>query len=68
MRSQLTAIIESAHDGYVAFFPKLDIASQESAVADGRENLKEALEFIGVVALLRLSTSSAAFLHRQASY
>ena len=44
MTRQLTAIIEREGDGYVALCPELDIASQGTAVAEARENLKEALE------------------------
>lgn len=41
---QLTAIIEREGDGYVAFCPELDIASQGAGIEDARANLKEALE------------------------
>ena len=41
---QLTAIIERQGDGYVAFCPELDIASQGNSIEQARANLKEALE------------------------
>ena len=41
---QLTAIIEREGDGYVAFCPELDIASQGDTVEEARHNLIEALE------------------------
>ena len=44
MTRQLTAIIEREDDGYVAFCPELDIASQGDSVDSARANLKEALE------------------------
>ncbi len=44
MVKQLTAIIEKEDDGYVALCPEVDVASQGDAVAEARENLKEALE------------------------
>ena len=44
MTRQWTAVIEREGDGYVAFCPELDIASQGATVAEARENLKEALE------------------------
>ena len=44
MQKQLTAIIEREDDGYVAFCPELDIASQGSTIEEARENLREALE------------------------
>lgn len=40
----LTAIIEREGDGYVAFCPELDIASQGESIEEARINLKEALE------------------------
>lgn len=44
MTRQLTAIIEREGDGYVAFCPELDIASQGDTVPQARANLQEALE------------------------
>lgn len=41
---QLTGIIEREGDGYVAFCPEFDIASQGDTVEDARKNLLEALE------------------------
>lgn len=41
---ELTAIIESEADGYVALCPEVDVASQGSTVAEARANLQEALE------------------------
>jgi predicted RNase H-like HicB family nuclease len=40
---QMTAIIEREDDGYVAFSPELDIASQGQSVEEARANLIEAL-------------------------
>ena len=40
----LTAVIEKEGDGYVAFCPELDIASQGESAADAKLNLIEALE------------------------
>ena len=39
-----TAIIEREGDGYVAFCPELDIASQGDTVEQARINLREAVE------------------------
>ena len=44
MTRQWTAIIEREGNGYVAFCPELDIASQGAIMAEARENLQEALE------------------------
>ncbi|MBI5460757.1 MAG: type II toxin-antitoxin system HicB family antitoxin [Gammaproteobacteria bacterium] len=44
MQKQLTAIIEREGDGYVAFCPEVDIASQGDSIEEARENLREALE------------------------
>ncbi len=41
---QFTAIIEREGDGYVAFCPEFDIASQGTSVEEARDNLVEALE------------------------
>jgi predicted RNase H-like HicB family nuclease len=40
---RLTAVIEREQDGYVAFCPELDIASQGGTVEEARANLVEAL-------------------------
>ena len=40
----LTAVIEKEGDGYVAFCPELDIASQGESATDAKQNLIEALE------------------------
>ena len=44
MSKELTAIIESEGDGYVALCPEVDLASQGETVAGARANLQEALE------------------------
>lgn len=44
MTRQFTAIIEREDDGYVAFCPELDIASQGDTIESARANLQEALE------------------------
>ena len=44
MTRQLTAIIEREDNGYVAFCPEVDVASQGATVNEARVNLKEALE------------------------
>lgn len=44
MSKELTAIIESEADGYVALCPEVDVASQGSTVAEARSKLQEALE------------------------
>ena len=44
MNKQLTAIIEREDDGYVAFCPEVDVASQGDTIDEARNNLKEALE------------------------
>jgi predicted RNase H-like HicB family nuclease len=41
---QLTAIIEREGDGYVAFCPDVDVASQGASIDEARRNLVEALE------------------------
>ena len=43
-KHQLTAIIEREGDGYVAFCPEVDIASQGETVEEARANLTEALQ------------------------
>ena len=40
---RLTAVIEREEDGYVAFCPELDIASQGETIEEARSNLVEAL-------------------------
>jgi predicted RNase H-like HicB family nuclease len=40
---RLTAIIEREDDGYVAFCPEFDIASQGASIEESRGNLVEAL-------------------------
>ena len=44
MNKQLTAIIEREGDGYVAFCPEVDVASQGSSVHEVSANLREAVE------------------------
>ena len=44
MNRQLTVIIEREDDGYVAFCPEVDVASQGDTIDEARNNLKEALE------------------------
>lgn len=44
MSKELTAIIESEADGYVALCPELDVASQGDTVIEACSNLQEALE------------------------
>jgi predicted RNase H-like HicB family nuclease len=43
MNRQLTAIIEKEGDGYVAFCPEVDVASQGDTIVEARNNLQEAL-------------------------
>lgn len=43
MSKELTAIIKSEGDGYVALCPEVDVASQGDTVAEARANLREAL-------------------------
>ena len=43
MKRRLTAIVECEGDGYVAFCPEVDVASQGETVTEARENLAEAL-------------------------
>ena len=43
MNRRLTAIVECEGDGYVAFCPEVDVASQGTTVTEARENLAEAL-------------------------
>ena len=44
MSKELTAIIESEGDGYVALCPEVDVASQGETVTEARANLQAALE------------------------
>jgi len=44
MTRQLTAIIEKEGDGYVAFCPEVDVASQGATIDEARKNIKEALD------------------------
>jgi predicted RNase H-like HicB family nuclease len=43
MNRQLTAIIEKEGDGYVAFCPEVDVASQGDTIVEAKNNLQEAL-------------------------
>ena len=43
MNRRLTAIVECEGDGYIAFCPEVDVASQGETVTEARENLSEAL-------------------------
>ena len=62
MSKELTAIIESEADGFVALCPELDVASQGDTVTEARSNLQEALElFLEPLQKLR---SSNALVHR----
>ena len=44
MNKRLTAVIQREDDGFVAFCPELDIASQGTTIQDARDQLREALE------------------------
>jgi predicted RNase H-like HicB family nuclease len=44
MNRQLTAIIQSEGDGFVALCPEVDVASQGDTIEEARDNLKAALE------------------------
>ena len=44
MNKQLTAIIEREGEGYVAFCPEVDVASQGASVHEASANLREAVE------------------------
>ncbi len=44
MKKRLTAVIHREDDGFVAFCPELDIASQGNSIQDARDQLREALE------------------------
>lgn len=56
---RLTAIIEREDDGYVAFCPELDIASEGALIEESRANLIEALT-------LFFDTASASEIARRA--
>jgi predicted RNase H-like HicB family nuclease len=43
MNKRLTAVIQREEDGFVAFCPELDIASQGTTIQDARDQLREAL-------------------------
>ncbi|MFM7073959.1 MAG: type II toxin-antitoxin system HicB family antitoxin [Planctomycetota bacterium] len=51
MNKRLTAVIQREDDGFVAFCPELDIASQGSKIQDARDQLREALELFFECAL-----------------
>ena len=44
MNKRLTAVIQREEDGFVAFCPELDMASQRTTIQDARDQLREALE------------------------
>ena len=44
MNKRLTAVIQREDDGFVAYCPELDIASQGNSIQDARDQLREALE------------------------
>ena len=44
MNKRLTAVIQREGNGFVAFCPELDIASQGDSIQSARESLREALE------------------------
>lgn len=46
MNTRMTAIVERDGDGYMAFCPEVDVASQGATVAEARENLAEALTLL----------------------
>lgn len=46
MSRRFTAIVESEGNGYVAFCPEVDVASQGETVTEARENLAEALTLL----------------------
>lgn len=46
MPNELTAIIESEGEGYVALCPELDVVSQGDTVIEARSNLQEAVELL----------------------
>lgn len=41
---RLTAVIEREDDGYLAFCPEVDVASQGRTIEEARSNLQEAVE------------------------
>lgn len=44
MNKRLTAVIQREDDGFVAYCPELDIASQGDSIQHARDQLREALE------------------------
>lgn len=50
MNRQLTAIIKREGNGYLAWYPELDIASQGDTIEVARDNLREALELFFEIA------------------
>jgi predicted RNase H-like HicB family nuclease len=44
MNKRLTAVIQREDDGFVAYCPELDIASQGNSIQNARDQLREALE------------------------
>ena len=44
MNKRLTAVIQREDDGFVAYCPDLDIASQGNSIQNARDQLREALE------------------------
>jgi len=47
---RVTAVIEREGDGFVAFCPEFDIASQGDTIEQARDNLREALALFVEVA------------------
>ena len=46
MNRRFTAIVESDGDGFNAFCPEVDVASQGETVTEARENLAEAITLL----------------------
>jgi predicted RNase H-like HicB family nuclease len=44
MTRSVTMVVEREGDGYVAFCPEIDVATQGDTLAEARANLKEAVE------------------------
>lgn len=44
MKRYLTAVLTREDDGFVAFCPEIDVASQGDTVEEAKKNLKEAVE------------------------
>jgi len=44
MHRSLTAILTRENDGFVAFCPEVDVASQGDTVEEAKRNLQEAVE------------------------